>query len=94
MEKSEEKTIAMELLIELKTQTKRWMIAFFVVIAFWFISVAGFVWYLSQYEYEIYNQDGGYNNINSGRQGDVNNGAPIASDSSEEESEQSEGKGN
>lgn len=45
----------------------------------------GILFFLNQYEFENYSQDGsGYNNINTGTQGDVNNGADIP-DSQEEE---------
>lgn len=70
--------LAIELLAELKRQMKRWMIAFFVVLTLWAGTIGGFVWFLNQYEFESYTQDGsGYNNINTGTQGDVLNGAKI-----------------
>ena len=47
--------LALELLQEVKTQTKRWMIAFFIVVFLWAISIggtiAGFIWYLNQYDF-------------------------------------------
>lgn len=68
----------LELLSEIKRQSKRWMIAFFVVLALWATTIAGFVLFLNQYEFESYTQDGsGYNNINTGEQGDIVNGAEI-----------------
>ena len=71
--------LAIELLKEVKVQTKRWMIAFFTVLVLWFATIGGFVWYLNQYDFVNYEQDGeGYNNINTGEQGDVINGAEIA----------------
>ena len=71
--------LAIELLKEVKVQTKRWMIAFFTVLVLWFATIGGFVWYLNQYDFVNYEQDGeGYNNINNGEQGDVINGAEIA----------------
>lgn len=89
----EEKGIAMEILGELKQQNerlggfnKRLITALIVVICLWFLTIGGFVWYLSQYDFQSYNQDGnGYNNINTGTQGDVNNGTEIPG--TEEETE-------
>lgn len=78
--KKEESSIAMELLQEVKAQTKRWMIAFLVVVFLWAGTIGTFVWYLYQYDFSSYSQDGsGYNNINTGDQGDVNNGTEIPS---------------
>lgn len=83
--KKEEKSLAMELLEELKRQNKRLVVALFVVITLWATTIGGFVWYLNQYEFESYTQDGsGYNNINTGTQGDVNNGTEIPSTQKEE----------
>lgn len=83
--KKEEKSLAMELLEELKRQNKRLVVALFVVITLWATTIGGFVWYLNQYEFESYTQDGsGYNNINTGTQGDVNNGTEIPSTQEEE----------
>lgn len=83
--KKEDKSLAMELLEELKRQNKRLIVALFVVIALWAATIGGFVWYLNQYEFESYTQDGtGYNNINTGTQGDVNNGTEIPSTQEEE----------
>ena len=77
--------LAIELLKEVKVQTKRWMIAFFAVLVLWFATIGGFVWYLNQYDFANYEQDGdGYNNINTGEQGDVINGAEIAGTEEEE----------
>lgn len=71
-------SLAFELLQEVKMQTKRWTVAFFVVVALWAATIGGFIWYLNQYDFSSYSQDGnGYNNINTGEQGDVNNGTEI-----------------
>lgn len=78
MEETKEKGLAMELLEEIKRQSKRWMWAFFTVLFLWAATIAGFGIFISQYEVESYEQDGnGYNNINTGEQGDVINGAEI-----------------
>ena len=45
MEQNE--TLASELLHELKQTSKRWFIAFLIVVALWFATIAGFVWYIS-----------------------------------------------
>ena len=45
----------------------------------------GILFFLSQYEFENYSQDGGgYNNINTGEQGDLYNGAEVSEDEKEE----------
>lgn len=82
---TEEKGLAMEMLGELKVQSKRWMVAFFVVLILWAATIGGFVWFINQYEFQSYTQDGnGYNNINTGTQGDVINGADIQGSEEEE----------
>ena len=40
-------SLATELLHEVKASSKRWFIAFIVVLSLWFITIAGFVWYIS-----------------------------------------------
>lgn len=81
----EKEVFVLELLSEIKRQSKRWMIAFFVVLTLWAATIGGFVAFLSQYEFESYMQDGnGYNNINTGEQGDVINGAEIPESNEEE----------
>lgn len=55
---------------------KRWMIAFFVTLALFFVAICGFIIYESQFETISYQQDGeGLNNVNVGEQGDINYGA-------------------
>ena len=91
VETSEERSIAMEILHELKKHNERMdehnkrLIGALKVMAFAIVAiVAAFLIYLYQYDFQSYSQDGsGYNNINTGTQGDVNNGAEIPS--SEEE---------
>lgn len=73
-----ENTLATEMLKELKASSKRWFIAFIVVLALWFATIGIFIWYISLPVEEIetteisdVSQDsGGGNNIVSG--GDVN----------------------
>lgn len=77
---SSDKPLALEILEEVKLQSKRWMVAFFVVLGLWVATITGFVLFLNQYEFESYSQDGsGYNNIYTGGQGDVINGAEVPS---------------
>lgn len=91
VEVSEERSIAMEILHEFKKHDERMdehnkrLIGELKVMAFAIVAiVAAFLIYLYQYDFQNYSQDGsGYNNINTGTQGDVNNGAEIPS--SEEE---------
>lgn len=68
--------IALELLKELKEQNDRMnKITKGLIIAIVLV-VGGFLLFMYQYDYGSYSQDGdGYNNINTGTQGDVNNGA-------------------
>ena len=68
----------------------KWMFRLLVfVLILWAATIGLFVWYLNQYDFVSYTQDGdGYNNINNRVQGDVINGAE-----SESENPQGEGEG-
>lgn len=80
-------SLASELLQEVKTQTKRWMIAFFVVVALWAATIGGFIWHLNQYDfasYDINSQDGGNANY-IGNDGDILNGISEGENTQEEE---------
>ena len=46
MEKQEMK-LATELMHELKAASKRWFIAFLVVLGLWFATIGAFIWYIS-----------------------------------------------
>lgn len=48
---NEEKTLAMEMLSELKEQSKRWFRAFLVMVAVEVLTIGGFIWYLNQYDF-------------------------------------------
>lgn len=48
---NEEKTLAMEILGELKEQSKRWFRAFLVMVAVEVLTIGGFIWYLNQYDF-------------------------------------------
>lgn len=90
-EEIEVEGIAMELLREFKENNKRMdehnkrlisavktlSVSFAVTVV---AIVMIFFIYMYQYDFQSYTQDGGgYNNINTGTQGDVNNGAEIPS---------------
>lgn len=82
---SSDKPLALEILEEVKTQSKRWMVAFFAVLGLWAATIAGFVLYLYQYDFITYDQSEGiYNNINTGEQGDVINGSETPTKNTEE----------
>lgn len=68
----------------------KWLFRLLVfVLILWAATIGLFVWYLNQYDFVSYTQDGdGYNNINNRVQGDVINGAE-----SESENPQGEGEG-
>lgn len=100
----EGESVAMELLRELKEHNKRMdehnerligtvktlSISFALAVI---AVVAAFLLYMNQYDFESYSQDGnGYNNINTGEQGDVYNGTAIPS--AEEEGREGEGGSN
>ena len=62
--------IAMEMLGELKEQTKRWFRAFLILVGVEVATIAGFIWYLYQYDFEsTIEQNGVYTLIDS--QGNV-----------------------
>jgi len=48
---NEEKTLAMEMLSELKEQSKRWFRAFLVMVVVEVLTIGGFIWYLNQYDF-------------------------------------------
>jgi hypothetical protein len=43
----ENENLATELLREMKSQSKRWFVAFIVVVALWFTTIGAFLWYIS-----------------------------------------------
>ena len=43
----EQETLATEMLREIKATSRRWFIAFLVVICLWFATIIGFVWYIT-----------------------------------------------
>lgn len=77
---------------ELAKSNRRMFTALVIVIALWFATIAGFVWYINQYDYETYNveQGGNWGNtfIDGGNQGDINCGAEsVRSEASQEEAQ-------
>ena len=71
-----EETLATEMLRELKASSKRWFIAFIVMLILWFATIGVFVWYISLpvEDVAIENQDGNANYIGNDMNGDINNG--------------------
>lgn len=72
----ENKSLAMELLDELKTQNKRLIRVLWLVLLLWAATIGSFILYINQYEYATYNidsQDGG-NASFIGNDGDIYNG--------------------
>lgn len=43
----ENESLATELLHEIKSQAKRWFIAFMIVLLLWFATIGAFLWYIS-----------------------------------------------
>lgn len=70
--------LALEMLKELKATSKRWFIAFIVVLALWFATIAGFIIYeyysLPVEEVSVKNDDGNANYIGNDMNGDLYNG--------------------
>lgn len=80
-EENEKIPLAVEILRELKEQNRRLMRVVYALLVTVVLIVGGFLVYMYQYDYSSYSQDGsGYNNINTGEQGDVNNGTEIPSE--------------
>lgn len=70
-------SFAMELLKGYSAQAKRWFIIAMVILSMWLATIAGFVWYLNQYDFESYEttvdaENGVANYI--GNDGDIYNG--------------------
>ncbi len=66
LRENEDKGLAMEMLRELKEQSKRWFKAFLVMVAVEVATIAGFIWYLYQYDFtSTIEQTGVYTLIDS-----------------------------
>ena len=76
----EDKTLAMELLTDLKAANKRQFIVNIIIAVLWFSSIVCivgiFVWYINQFDYytEKTTLDGNGVNNYIGNDGDINNG--------------------
>ena len=73
----EEKTLATELLHELKATSKRWFIAFCIMVVLEVATIAGFLWYISLPVEDILieTDDGGNANyIGNDLNGEIKNG--------------------
>lgn len=72
----EDKTLATELLHELKATSKRWFVAFCIMVVLEVATIVGFLWYISLpvEEIEIENDDGNANYIGNDMNGDFNYG--------------------
>ena len=51
LNEQEEKGLAMEMLGELKEQSKRWFRAFLAMLFLELATIGGFIWYLNQYDF-------------------------------------------
>lgn len=82
VEKKEKEVFVLELLSEIKEQSRRWFRAFLIMVAVEVLTIGGFIWYLNQYDFESsIEQNGVYTLIDS--QGNV-----ISSDITPEQIEQ------
>lgn len=91
-----EHSFAYDLLTEFKALNKRQFIAIVMLILLWFATIVTFVgvsmWFFNNYEmtsydYE-YSQDGeGFNNLNTGSQGDVTYGAEAENQNNQHQQE-------
>lgn len=45
---NENQTLAIEMMKELKANSKRWFISFLVVLILWFTTIGIFIWYINQ----------------------------------------------
>ena len=74
-----EEKLATELLHEIKAQSKRWFIAFLVVLVLWFSTIGIFIWYVSlptevEELVNVENEDGLTSYVGSDMSGDINYG--------------------
>lgn len=69
-EKEEKEVFVLELLSEIKEQSRRWFKAFLIMVAVEVLTIVVFIWYLNQYDFEsTIEQNGVYTLIDS--QGNV-----------------------
>ena len=66
MSEKEDRGLAMEMLGEIKEQSKRWFRAFLITVAIEALTIMGFIWYLYQYDFtSTIEQSGVYTLIDS-----------------------------
>ena len=72
----ENETFATELLREVRAQSKRWFIAFLVMVGVEIATIAGFMWYISLpvEEISVENDEGNANFIVNDLNGELHNG--------------------
>ena len=81
-------TLATELIKELKASSKRWFIAFMVVLFLWFATIAGFIVYISLPTEElIIEQESNDKSVNQIIGGDYNGGKTESSITEETDEE-------
>ena len=62
----QDKSLALEMLAELKEQSKRWFRSFIIMVCVEVATIAGFIWYLYQYDFtSTIEQTGVYTLIDS-----------------------------
>ena len=75
---NENSTLATELLHELKQHSKRWFIAFIIMVIVEAFTIAGFLWYISlpveEETVQVENDGGNTNYIGKNLNGVINNG--------------------
>ena len=85
---------ATELIKEVKASAKRWFIACMVILALWFATIGGFLWYISLpadvYDTDIYADEGNANYIGNDMNGDLYNGSEDYSTQNDEAGSTSE----
>lgn len=72
----EERSLAYELIQDARKQNKRTFVLLIIVLALWFSTIFGFIWYINQFDYatETTTLDGNGTNNYIGNDGDINNG--------------------
>ena len=78
----ENSSLALEMLKEVKAQSKRWFISFIIVLMLWFATIGVFIWYINQPIEEVDTEtttvDGGENGVatylENSESGDINYG--------------------
>lgn len=72
-------TLATEIIHELKTNSKRWFIAFIVALGLWFATIGAFIGYMclpseSAHSAEVYSEDGNASYVGKDMNGVITNG--------------------